>query len=71
MLDKSLDKNIELAKQCSVHAAMLIASDNKRKDKQKSIDDLVKEVLSLNPKCTDIGAGKMARLIELAEVVNG
>ena len=38
-----------------------------RKEKQKKIDALVKEVLSLNPKSNEIGAGKMNRLIELAK----
>ena len=38
-----------------------------RKEKQKKVDLLVKEVLSLNPACNEIGAGKMNRLIELAK----
>lgn len=42
-------------------------ADVMRQEKQKKVDALVKEVLSLNPACNEIGAGKLNRLIELAK----
>jgi len=37
--------------------------------KQEKVDKLVKEVLSLNQNSTEIGAGKLANLIQLAKEV--
>jgi len=62
-MNTELDKALSLAKQCNVFAN--ISSSNK----SKPIDKIVKEVLSLNPNSTEIGAGKLANLIQLAKEV--
>lgn len=52
--------------------ADIIKARNTVKDQNtKTIDLLVQEVLSLNPKCTSVGEGKLNRLIELAKEVEG
>ena len=60
MLDK-IEQDVQICNR------LVKLSEVLRKEKQKKVDALVKEVLSLNPACTEIGAGKMNRLIELAK----
>jgi len=60
---KELEKSLELAKQCNIYA------DISTNNRSKKVDKLVKEVLSLNPNSTVIGAGKLANLIQLAREV--
>jgi len=62
---KEIDKSLELAKQCNI----LADAGKKPMRTEKKINKLVKEVLSLNPNSTEIGAGKLANLIQLAKEV--